>query len=243
MAGVHFTERARHVLERAAAEATALDHEYVGTEHILLALLADDGGVAEALLAALRVDRARVRESVLQAVRPGKSAPPAAHPLPSLPYTSRSKTALELAATEARGLHHDHVGPEHILLGLLAEGKGIAAQVLFDAGATLAAARAETIRVLGEPRRDDRSEPRIGSPRAAATMPVAPRDVNETQAWLRLRSALEITRLLGGTPTLRREADGTLVASLGDALEITIALPPEVTVRERRDAAAPAPDA
>jgi ATP-dependent Clp protease ATP-binding subunit ClpC len=226
MSSFHFTERARAVLARATAEATALDHEYVGTEHMLLALLADDGGVPEAVLTALHVDRARVRDAVLQIVRPGKAAPAAAHPLPN---TSRTKAALELATAEARRLHHDYVGAEHILLGLLAEGKGIAAQVLIDAGATLDAARLETARLLGEPR---------PAPFVSA-MPVAPRDVNETQAWPRLRSALEITRLLGATPTLRREADGTLVASLGDALEITIPLPPEVAVRERRDPSRP----
>lgn len=146
--GFYFTERVRKVLATARDEAAHLRHEYVGTEHLLLGLLRDTGGVSATVLGNLGVDAETVRATLLQVVRQG---PREVQTGPDLPYTSRAKRTLELAMNEARDLHHNYVGTEHLLLGLVAEGKGIAAQVLTDAGCTLSRARTETHAILGDP--------------------------------------------------------------------------------------------
>lgn len=145
MTGYNFTERVRKVLAYAREEANGLQHEYVGTEHILLALIREGEGVADTVLTNLGVDQEKLRDSLLAVVKPGRSD----EPRMDLPYTSRAKKVLELAMHEARVLNHSYVGTEHLLLGLIAEAKGIAAQVLVVAGVTLEAAREETLRVLG----------------------------------------------------------------------------------------------
>src|SRR5213592_4063372 len=139
MNGYNFTDRVRKVLQMAREEAARLHHEYVGTEHILLGLIREGEGVAAAVLTNLNVD-------LEETVKKGKAAAAAG---PDLPYTSRAKKVLELAMSEARELNHSYVGTEHLLLGLLREEKGIAAQVLTDAGVNLEQARAETLRLLG----------------------------------------------------------------------------------------------
>ena len=169
MNGYNFTERVRKVLQLAREEAVALHHEYVGTEHMLLGLCAEGEGVAAATLQNLDVDSDAVRELVLQTVKPGKvggTASTAAAPSGGLlgaiadsfgvgreridlPYTTRAKKVLELSMQEAHELSHSYVGTEHLLLGLLREEKGIAAQVLTSMGATLTGVRAEVIRLLG----------------------------------------------------------------------------------------------
>ncbi|MGK2963799.1 MAG: ATP-dependent Clp protease ATP-binding subunit, partial [Gemmatimonadaceae bacterium] len=121
-------------------------HEYVGTEHILLGLIREGEGVAAAVLQNLSVDLDDIQQKIEDTVKKGKAA---AATGPDLPYTSRAKKVLELAMAEARDLTHNYVGTEHLLLGLLREEKGIAAQVLTDAGINLDAARAETLRLLG----------------------------------------------------------------------------------------------
>src|SRR5215210_6266193 len=120
MNGYNFTDRVRKVLQMAREEAARLHHEYVGTEDI--------------------------QQKIEETVKKGKAAAAAG---PDLPYTSRAKKVLELAMTEARELNHSYVGTEHLLLGLLREEKGIAAQVLTDAGVNLEQSRAETLRLLG----------------------------------------------------------------------------------------------
>ena len=167
MNGYNFTERVRKVLQLAREEAITLRHEYVGTEHMLLGLCAEGDGVADAALTNLGVDTEAVREQILQTVRPGKDdgsdAAPAAGGIlgaiagsmgfarqgRDMPYTSRAKKVLELAMSEARELNHSYVGTEHLLLGLMREEKGIAAQVLGSMGVTLAAVRDEVVRLLG----------------------------------------------------------------------------------------------
>jgi ATP-dependent Clp protease ATP-binding subunit ClpC len=146
MNGYNFTERVRKVLQMAREEAQRLHHEYVGTEHILLGLIREGEGVAAAVLQNLNVDLDDVQQKIEETVKKGKAAQTTA---PDLPYTSRAKKVLELAMSEARELSHSYVGTEHLLLGLLREEKGIAAQVLTDAGVNLDAARAETLRLLG----------------------------------------------------------------------------------------------
>ena len=148
MNGYNFTERVRKVLAMAREEADALHHEYVGTEHLLLALAREGDGVASAVLSNLSIDTDDVTSRVKGIVQSGHAEKKVG---PDLPYTSRAKKVLELAMAEARTLSHSYVGTEHLLLGLLAERKGIAAQVLNEAGLTMDEARAETVRILGTP--------------------------------------------------------------------------------------------
>ena len=141
----NFTDRVRKVLAMAREEAIRLQHDYVGTEHILLGLIREGEGVAAAVLTNLDVDLEQIHERVEESVRKGK----ATIALGELPYTSRAKKVLEFAMAEARDFNHSYVGTEHLLLGLLREEKGIAAQVLNSLGVTLEEARAETLKVLG----------------------------------------------------------------------------------------------
>ena len=148
MNGYNFSERVRKVLARAREEANGLQHEYVGTEHLLLSLIREREGVATAVLENLHVDLDAVREAILDTVKKGKSH---GRHSTDLPYTTRAKKVLELAMAEARDFKHSYVGTEHLLLGLLREEKGIAAQVLNSVQVTLHSARAETRRLLGMP--------------------------------------------------------------------------------------------
>jgi ATP-dependent Clp protease ATP-binding subunit ClpC len=141
----NFTDRVRKVLAMAREEAIRLQHDYVGTEHILLGLIREGEGVAAAVLTNLNVDLEQVQEKIEESVRRGK----ATIALGELPYTSRAKKVLEFAMAEARELNHSYVGTEHLLLGLLREEKGIAAEVLNQLGVTLEEARRQTLKLLG----------------------------------------------------------------------------------------------
>ena len=143
MHGYNFTEEVRKALALAREHAAALRHEYVGTEHMLLGLLEDDG-IPAAIFERKGVAPDRIAALVKMTVKRGKVA----HAKPDLPYTSRAKKTLELSMTEARELNHSYVGTEHLLLGLLREENGIAAQVLNSVGITLSHARVETLRAL-----------------------------------------------------------------------------------------------
>ena len=122
----------------------ALGHEYIGTEHILLGIIAQDK-LAKVILENLGVDVAMVADQTRAEIRRG-SAPGTR---PDLPYTSRARKVLELAMSEARELNHSYVGTEHVLMGLVSEEKGIAAQVLQSFGVTVERARTEMLVVLG----------------------------------------------------------------------------------------------
>ena len=141
----NFTDRVRKVLAMAREEAIRLQHDYVGTEHILLGLIREGEGVAAAVLVDLSVDLEQIHDRVEESVRKGK----ATIALGELPYTSRAKKVLEFAMAEARDFNHSYVGTEHLLLGLLREEKGIAAQVLNSLGVTLDEAREDTLKILG----------------------------------------------------------------------------------------------
>ncbi len=141
----NFTDRVRKVLSMAREEATRLNHDYVGTEHILLGLIREGEGVAAAILTNLNVDLEELRGRTEERVEPGKSDMTA----DEVPYTTRAKKVLEFSVAEARSLKHSYVGTEHLLLGLLREEKGVAAQVLEEAGVSIDLARQETIRLLG----------------------------------------------------------------------------------------------
>src|SRR5512133_3532246 len=171
MNGYNFTERVRKVLAMAREEAARLHHEYVGTEHILLGLIREGEGVAAAVLQHLNVELEEIQQKIEETVKKGKAAQATG---PDLPYTSRAKKVLELAMGEARELGHSYVGTEHLLLGLLREEKGIAAQVLADANVSLEAARAETLRLLGGTETSQgRTTPPQGTPTPAPGTPGA----------------------------------------------------------------------
>ena len=147
MSGYNFTERVRATLATARSRAVALDHEYVGTEHILLALLTSEG-VGATALQNMDVDLAHACELVMSAVKQGVTESTRG---PDAPFTSRSKKVLELSMSEARALNHSYVGTEHLLLGLLGEGEGIAAQVLHQLGVQLDEARHQVLAIIGGP--------------------------------------------------------------------------------------------
>src|SRR5258708_3266337 len=166
MNGYNFTERVRKVLTMAREEAARLHHEYVGTEHILLGLIREGEGVAATVLQNLNVELEEIQQKIEETVKKGKAGQASG---PDLPYTSRAKKVLELAMSEARELNHSYVGTEHLLLGLLREEKGIAAQVLTDAGVNLEAARAETLRILGTEMPQQGGSPAAPSPTGPQT--------------------------------------------------------------------------
>jgi len=145
MNGYNFTDRVRKVLTFSREEAVWLRHEYVGTEHLLLGLVREGEGVAATVLQNLDVELDEIHQKIMDTVKAGRAQITG----PDLPYTSRAKKVLELAMSEARELNHSYVGTEHLLLGLLREEKGIAAQVLIASGVNFAAVRAETSRILG----------------------------------------------------------------------------------------------
>jgi ATP-dependent Clp protease ATP-binding subunit ClpC len=143
-----FTDRARRIVVRAQEEARMLDHDYIGTEHVLLALIDKGEGVAAKVLEALEISPDAVRERVESVIGRGEQAP-SGH----IPFTPQAKQLLRLALEESRALGHNYIGTEHILLGLIREGDGVAAQVLTGLGADLNEARAQVIRLLDEYRR------------------------------------------------------------------------------------------
>ncbi len=120
-----FTNRARHTVVLAQEEARELNHNYIGTEHVLLGLLGEPEGYAGRVLAGFGITREGTRQEVRAMVGPG-AAKPSGH----IPFTPRAKKTLELALREALQLHHNYIGTEHILLGLIREGDGVAAQIM-----------------------------------------------------------------------------------------------------------------
>ncbi len=141
-----FTERARRVILLAREEAKRLDHDYLGTEHLLLGLIREGEGVAALALQNLGIDLEQVRQEVEKAVGKGGGS----LFLGQIPFTPRAKKVLELAVTEARNLGHNYIGTEHLLLGLIREGEGVAAQILANLGAELEKVREEVVSLLGE---------------------------------------------------------------------------------------------
>jgi ATP-dependent Clp protease ATP-binding subunit ClpC len=138
-----FTDRARRVVVLAQDEARLLNHDYIGTEHILLGLVHEGEGVAAKAMAAMGISLEAVRQQVEQIIGRGQQAP-SGH----IPFTPRAKKVLELSLRESLQLGHDYIGTEHILLGLLREGEGVAAQVLVRLGADLNRVRQEVIKLL-----------------------------------------------------------------------------------------------
>ena len=140
-----FTDRARKVMALANQEAQRFNHEYIGTEHILLGLVKEGSGVGANVLKNLGVDLRRVRLEVEKLVKSG----PEVVTMGKLPQTPRAKRVIEYAIEEARNLNHNYVGTEHLLLGLLREQEGVAAQVLMNLGLKLEDVREEVLNLLG----------------------------------------------------------------------------------------------
>jgi ATP-dependent Clp protease ATP-binding subunit ClpC len=138
-----FTDRARRVVVLAQEEARMLNHNYIGTEHILLGLVREGEGVAAKALEAMDISLNGVREQVQEIIGEGSHAP-SGH----IPFTPRAKKVLELSLREALQLGHNYIGTEHILLGLIREGEGVAAQVLGKLGADLGGVRQQVIQLL-----------------------------------------------------------------------------------------------
>lgn len=148
MNGYNVSERVRRVLASAHEHSHRLGHEYVDTEHILLGLLDERDGVATAAPTNLGVDLEALKHRIETAIGPAKAD---RSPDKDLPYTSRAKEVLELSIQQGLDLHHTYVGTEHLLLGLIREETGIAAQMLLREGATLDFVLAETTRLVGPP--------------------------------------------------------------------------------------------
>ncbi|MGH9003998.1 MAG: Clp protease N-terminal domain-containing protein, partial [Acidimicrobiia bacterium] len=138
-----FTDRARRVVVLAQEEARLLNHNYIGTEHILLGLIHEGEGVAAKALESLGISLEAVRQQVEEIIGQGGSSP-SGH----IPFTPRAKKVLELSLREALQLGHNYIGTEHILLGLIREGEGVAAQVLVKLGADLSRVRQQVIQLL-----------------------------------------------------------------------------------------------
>jgi ATP-dependent Clp protease ATP-binding subunit ClpC len=138
-----FTDRARRVVVLAQEEARMLNHNYIGTEHILLGLIHEGEGVAAKALESLGISLEAVRSQVEEIIGQGQSAPTG-----HIPFTPRAKKVLELSLREALQLGHNYIGTEHILLGLIREGEGVAAQVLQKLGADLNRVRQQVIQLL-----------------------------------------------------------------------------------------------
>jgi len=142
-----FTDRARKVMQLANQEAQRFNHEYIGTEHVLLGLVKEGSGVAANVLKNLDVDLRKIRLEVERIVQPGAGGDQVV--MGRLPHTPRAKKVIEYSIEEARNLNHNYVGTEHLLLGLLREQEGVAAQVLMNLGLKLEDVREEVLNLLG----------------------------------------------------------------------------------------------
>src|SRR5260221_605455 len=140
-----FTDRARKVMQLANQEAQRFNHEYIGTEHVRLGLVKEGSGVAANVLKNLDIDLRKIRLEIEKIVQSG----PDMVTMGKLPQTPRAKKVIEYSIEEARNLNHNYVGTEHLLLGLLREQEGVAAQVLMNLGLKLEDVREEILNLLG----------------------------------------------------------------------------------------------
>jgi ATP-dependent Clp protease ATP-binding subunit ClpC len=138
-----FTDRARRVVVEAQGEARTLNHSYIGTEHILLGLIHEGQGTGTKALESLGISLDTVRQQVQEIIGHGQHAP-SGH----IPFTPQAKKVLELALTESKALDHHYIGTEHVLLGLIRQADGVAAQVLVKLGADRQRVRQQVIQLL-----------------------------------------------------------------------------------------------
>jgi len=149
-----FTDRAKKVMNLARQEAQRFNHEYLGTEHILLGLVQEGSGVAANVLKNMAIDLNKIRTEVEKIVKTG----PSMVTMGQLPFTPRAKKVLELSMEEASNLGHNYIGTEHLLLGLIKENEGIAAQVLLNLGVKLEDVREEVLEFLGADTNEEEEE-------------------------------------------------------------------------------------
>jgi ATP-dependent Clp protease ATP-binding subunit ClpA len=184
-----FTDRARRVVVLAQEEARLLNHNYVGSEHLLLGLIHEGQGVAAKALELLGIRLEAVRaqvEEIVEIVGQGQQAPTG-----PIPFTPRAKKVLELSLREAKQLGHNYIGTEHILLGLLREGEGVAAQVLIKLGADLSRVRQVVIQLLSGYVGGEAAAEQAGAPTRLVHMTV-PKELREAQEQLaQVRQAKE----------------------------------------------------
>jgi len=189
-----FTDRARRVVVLSQEEARLLNHNYIGTEHILLGLLREGDGVAAEALESLEISLEAVRQQVEEIIGRGQQAP-SGH----IPFTPRAKRVLELSLRESRQLGDDYISTEHILLGLIREGEGVGAQVLVRLGADLDRSRRQVIRLVAD--RDPEATGRVavaGGVGAGVLLPHTAADVQH--ALTKIMERIEaIERHLGMT--------------------------------------------
>jgi hypothetical protein len=220
-----FTDGARRVVVLAQEEARMLDHNYIGTEHILLGLIHEGEGVAAKALESLGISLEAVRQQVEEIIGRGRHTP-SGH----IPFTPRAKKVLELSLRESLQLGHNYIGSEHILLGLIREGDGVAAQVLVRLGADLNRVRNQVILVLhGREGQEERDRPAWAGPTPPPMRFRAPevmRMLSDIGARLdAIEDHLGIRR-----PAERRTAGPALAAE--PAAESATAEPGEVESRE-----------
>jgi ATP-dependent Clp protease ATP-binding subunit ClpA len=173
-----FTDRARRVVVLAQEEARHLDHDYIGTEHIQLGLIHEGEGVAATALESLDISLQAVRTEVEERIGHGTDAPTG-----HIPFTPRAKKVLELSLREALSLGHNYIGTEHILLGLIHEGKGVAAQVLVKLGADLSRVRQQVIALLSGYAGGGATAEQVGA-RVRLVRMTVPEDLREAEEQL-----------------------------------------------------------
>ena len=182
-----FTDRARRVVVLAQEEARMLNHNHIGTEHILLGLIHEGHGVAATALESLGISLEAVRQQVTEIIGRGDQAP-SGH----IPFTPRAKRVLELSLREAKELGHSYIGTEHILLGLIREGDGVAAQMLVKLGADLDRTRQQVVQLLHDRAGEDLTG--AGSPQPGDALTPADsldRRLAAIERWLGLRPELD----------------------------------------------------
>jgi ATP-dependent Clp protease ATP-binding subunit ClpA len=173
----NFTDQARKVMQLANQEAQRFNHEYIGTEHILLALVKEGEGVAANVLKNLGVSLRKIRIEVEKLVQSG----PDPVTMGKLPKTPRAKMVLAFSKEEAERFRQDHVGTEHILLGLLREGDNVAGQVLTNLGLELEEVRQEVLGVLGHDTEEaEHPEPPERAPRMTESLPIDTEPITPT---------------------------------------------------------------
>lgn len=193
-----FTDRARKVMNLAKGEVQRLGHEYIGTEHLLLGLISEAHSTAVLVLQNMAVDRARIRAEIEKLVKGNSPVVPVGY----LPFTPRAKKALELALLEAHQLQHNYIGTEHLLLGLIAEGEGIAARVLTTLGVTLERTREEIRDFVGDAPEDEESSRMAFHPGVTVTITLDGVSNEDAQSRGKVRIETTVTSLVS-IPTVK----------------------------------------
>jgi ATP-dependent Clp protease ATP-binding subunit ClpA len=204
-----FTDRARRVIVLAQEEARLLNHNYIGTEHLLLGLAHEGQGVAAKALELLGIRLEVLRSQVQGIIGQGQQAPTG-----HIPFTPRAKKVLELSLRESQQLGHNYIGTEHILLGLLREGEGVAAQVLVKLGGNLSRVRQQVIQLLSGSAGDP--EAAAGTRPVHMAVPDDLREVEEQLAEVRRQKEAAIDAQDFDRAAALRDAEEELLAGLAE---------------------------